>query len=83
LVVVAAASETTLVLALSINFFLINLLCLFSKKLLVFRALRREPIYVSLATQANSVYLSSCRLRRFLFYYVLVIAVDSNISVRC
>jgi hypothetical protein len=82
LAVVAAALETTLVLALSINFFLINLLRLFSKKLLVFRALRGEPIYVSLAIEANGVYLSSCGLRRFLFYYVLVIAVDSNISVR-
>jgi hypothetical protein len=72
-----------LVLASSIDFFLINLLRPFSKKLLVFRALRGEPIYVGLATEADGVYLSSRGLRRFLFYHVLVIAVDSNIGVRC
>jgi hypothetical protein len=70
-----------LVLALSINLLLVNLFRLFSKELLVLRARRGVSVSVTLTIEAKCVYLSSYRLRRFLFYYV-VVNICSDINVR-
>jgi hypothetical protein len=78
-VVVAAALETALVLALSINLLLVNLFRLFSKELLVLRARRGVSVRVTFTTKAKCVYLSSYRL---LFYYILVVNMCSGINVR-